>query len=134
MLFGLLSWHFQPHDKQLLTARIKSQDGSVVRARVANVRLTFKTAFGETRLALSRIRFMEDVSHLDTLKNVAKLHRFHIFCVDGNELFGAPLPSDRLPVAVEGATRAWNYMRLIDILSLEILPKESFLTPEPALN
>ncbi len=134
MIFGLLSWHLHGEGKQLLTARIKSRDGSVVRAQLANVPLTFKTAFGETRIFLSRMRRMENVAHLDTLKDVAKLHRFRIFCTDGDELLGFPLSPGRIPVAIADAVPAWNLMRLGDILSLEILSPESFAVPEHALN
>ena len=134
MIFGLLFRNFETEGGQLLYARIKSQDGSVVRARLANVRLTFETAFGETRLPLSRIRRLDNVAHLTTLRNVTRLHRFHIFCADGNELFGVPLSPDRLPVAVAGTARTWNFVRLIEILSLEILSPGSFAITEHALN
>ena len=123
MMFSMLS-HHESSPPPPLTARIKSQDGSVVLAHIADVKLRFKTAFGYTQIPLSRIRRMCNVANLHTLKKVKKLNRFQIDCFDGNEIFGFPASPDRLQVAVLGVARAWTSVRIVEIDSLEILPKK----------
>ena len=119
MLLGLIPDH-RNISAPPITARIKSQDGSIVLANITDVALGFKTAFGYTKVPLSRIRRMKNIANLQTLKDVKKLHRFQISCNNGNEIVGCPASPDRIPMTVHGAPKR-NSMRVAEIETLEVL-------------
>lgn len=124
VLFGLLPNHGNSH--MPLTARIKSQDGSVVLVRLADVEMVFRTAFGKhTKIQLSHIRRMENIAHLYTLRGISRLNRFRLHCIDDNEIIGSLVSPVRLEVTILGVTQETGKVKVAEIDSLEVLP-ESF--------
>jgi hypothetical protein len=124
VLFGLLPNHGNSHVP--LTARIKSKDGSIVLVRLADVEMVSRTAFGDhTRIQLSHIRRMENIAQLHTLRDISRLNRFRLHCIDDNEIIGNLVSPVRLEVTLLGVTQESGKMKVAQIDSLEVLP-ESF--------
>ncbi|MGH7494238.1 MAG: hypothetical protein ACREOO_17850 [bacterium] len=122
MLFGLLPDHGNSHAP--LTAIIKSKDGSIVLARLVDVEMVFHTAFGSnTRIQLSHIRRMENIAHLQTLREITRLNRFRLHCIDENQIIGNLVSPIRLEVTILGVTQDSGRVKVTEIDSLEVLPE-----------
>jgi hypothetical protein len=125
MLFGLLPDHGNSHAP--LTARIKSKDGSIVLVRIVDIEMVFHTAFGNnTRIQLSHIRRMVNIAQLQTLREISRLNRFRLHCIDENEIVGNLVSPVRLEVTILGVTQESGKVKVAEIDFLEMLP-ESFL-------
>jgi hypothetical protein len=59
------------------------------------------------------------------LREISRLNRFHLHCIDENEIIGNLVSPVRLEMMIMGVTQESGKVKVAEIDSLEILP-ESF--------
>jgi hypothetical protein len=85
--------------------------------------MVFRTAFGNnTKIQLSHIRRIENIAQLQTLRDISRLNRFRLHCIDENEIIGNLVSPVRLEVTILGVTQESGKVKVAEIDSLEVLP------------
>ena len=87
MLFGIIHKHAA---KPLVALVVKLYDDSEIHVHAEDTELTFKTALGVSKINLSAIAHMENISKAVNLRKYLWANKFEIHCVDGSKFFGVP--------------------------------------------
>lgn len=87
----LLGNHYDKHAaKLLLDIRTKLFDGTEIHLLAQDTELVFKTALGVSRILLSNVARIKNVSTVVTLRKFLWANKFEIHCSDGCKIIGVP--------------------------------------------
>jgi len=108
-----------------LLVEIYSRDGSRVTAYIRNTMLVLNTTYGLTKIPFSHTRRLDNISRLQTLRNIKRLNKFRVICVDGQMIAGNLISPGKLKIKLLNVAHSEGIIKLVDLYSLQILDGES---------
>lgn len=118
MLFG--NHYVKDANKPLLDIRAKLFDGSEVHLHAQDTELVFKTALGLSRIALSNVARIKNVSTVVTLRKFLWANKFEIHCRDGCKIIGVPKSPAAIRFSDPDTPHARGKLKLCEIDWLEV--------------
>jgi hypothetical protein len=121
MAFGIFRTNGKNAAKLILTVKMKLYDESEVTVHVEDTQLLFKTALGDSKIALRNVARMENVGHVVTLRKLLEANKFEIYCTDGCKIVGVPKSPAKIHLNGLNAPHERGDIKLWEIDSLEVL-------------
>jgi hypothetical protein len=118
---------------EVLSVKMKLCDGSYLTARMEDVEFVFKTGpHATSRIALSEIVQMKNVSQTVTLRNSLRANKFEIYDNDENRIVVIPKSPERIHLNGLNAPHSRGDIPLWKIDWLMVLPhNKTEATPDP---
>jgi len=121
MHFEIFSGHNHHAAKRPLFITMKLYDGSEITVQMEDTLLVFRTAFGDSKIALSNIMRMDNVGNVITLRKLSRANKFQIECLDGCRIIGAPKSPAKLHFFDENMPHGRGEIRMWEIDWLEVV-------------